>query len=251
MNEEAHWNNIAPDYNEEIFDVFKSDKKKKLRKYFRKHSNETFQVIDFGSGIGKAFPYLSPLFGKILAVDISQECITLSKSNPYTNIQFRRLDLTRSNLRLPEADFALCCNVAILPDLDKNFAIIGNIQKALRTDASAIIVVPSLESVLFSSWRLMEWYKKEGVTADEIPDSELSYFKGSKREIVQGVVNINGVPTKHYTQSELQVLFDSANLSITAIEQLEYDWNTEFDSPPEWMQAPYPWDWLIECKKTA
>ena len=41
MNEKAHWDNIATRYNEEIFDVFKSDRDKRLAHYFRKHSNRT------------------------------------------------------------------------------------------------------------------------------------------------------------------------------------------------------------------
>ena len=85
--------------------------------------------------------------------------------------------------------------------------------------------------------------------AKEIDASELSYFKGSKPEILQGIFYIDGVATKHYSQPETEVIFNEAGLTIKAIERLEYDWNTEFDSPPAWMKEPYPWDWLIECKK--
>jgi len=33
MNEEAHWDRIAVDYNKEIFDDFRSDRNKLLRRY--------------------------------------------------------------------------------------------------------------------------------------------------------------------------------------------------------------------------
>ena len=95
---------------------------------------------------------------------------------------------------------------------------------------------------------MMEWYGKEGVSGYEIPNSEFGYYKGSKRDIVQGIMNINGVPTKHYLESEIQVLFANAKLAVTAIDRVEYDWNTEFSEPPSWMKEPYPWDWLVECK---
>jgi hypothetical protein len=96
---------------------------------------------------------------------------------------------------------------------------------------------------------LVDWYKREGVKPERVPKHELNYFDVSKTDIVQGVVKINGVPTKHYSHPEIQVLFSEAGFTITAVEKLEYDWNTEFDSPPSWLKEPYPWDWMVECKK--
>src|SRR5258706_1850538 len=248
MNEEAHWNKIANRYEDEIFDVFRSDKNKKLPGYFQKYSSPSHFAIDFGCGVGKAFPYLSPLFGNVLGTDISAECLAIAKTRPFSNISFKRADLTRRGLRFPEADFAFCCNVVMLPELEKNAEMLRNIQKALRVNGAAVVVLPSLESILYSSGRMMEWYRKEGVAADKIPNAELSYYKGSKKNIVQGIMNINGVPTKHYLESELQVLFAGVKLAVTNIDRVEYEWNTEFSDPPSWMKAPYPWDWLVECR---
>src|SRR5688500_9217111 len=113
MNEEAHWNTIAPKYNHEIFDVFESDKNKRLPFYFKKHANKSHHAIDFGCGNGKSFSYLSPIFKSITAVDISAELLSQAKKRPYSNIEFKRLDLTKKNLNLPIADFIFCCNVAM------------------------------------------------------------------------------------------------------------------------------------------
>jgi hypothetical protein len=103
--------------------------------------------------------------------------------------------------------------------------------------------------MMFASWRLIDWYKKEGVDLAEIPASELSYFKSNKREILRGNVHINGVPNKHYSAPELEVILKEAGFSILSLVKIEYDWNTEFAEPPSWMEAPYPWDWMVECKK--
>jgi hypothetical protein len=95
---------------------------------------------------------------------------------------------------------------------------------------------------------MIEWYQKEGIGPKEISPTELSYFKGSKQDIILGIFYIDGAATKHYSQSEIEVIFGNAKLPVTTIEKLEYDWNTEFDSPPAWMKKPYPWDWLVECR---
>lgn len=249
MNEKAHWNRIAPSYNDEIFDVFQSDRKKKLPRYFKKHAGLTKTAIDFGCGNGKSFPHISSRFKHILGLDISKGLLEQAKARGYTNIDLKQADLTKKKLSLPPVDFAFCCNVIMFPVIEKNRQLIKNIHKALKKGGTALIVLPSLDSALFSSWRLIDLYRKEGVKPEDIPASEFHYFKGSKRELVQGIVHIDGVPTKHYSASEINVIFTEAGLAVTKIEKLEYDWNTELSDPPTWLQDPYPWDWLVECKK--
>lgn len=249
MNEQAHWDKIAPGYDDEIFDVFRSDKNKLLPAYFKKHGNKNHQAIDFGCGIGKAFPYLSPAFANVLAIDISAACLATASERKFANIRFQQADLTKQHVKFPAADFVFCCNVIMLPEIEKNRAMFRNICKALSPGGSAVVVVPSLESIFYSSWRLLEWYRKEGTKPEQVPDSELAYFSASKRRLIDGIMHIDGVATKHYTEPELQVVVSECGLTVTAMERLDYEWNTEFPSPPPWMKAPYPWDWLIECKK--
>jgi SAM-dependent methyltransferase len=248
MNEEKHWNHIAPNYNEEIFDVFHSDTKKVLSKYFKKHSNPAHHAIDFGCGNGKAFSYLAPRFKTVLGLDISRRLLSQAKALPYENVSLKQADLTKT-LRLPKTDFIFCCNVAILPEVETNIAIIKNIQKTLKKGGNALVVIPSLESMLFSAWRLIDWNKKEKVKPEKIDPSEYSGFSGKKIDILQGLVSIDGHTTKHYTQPEIEVVFSRCGLSVSKIEKIEYTWNSEFTKPPKWMKAPYPWDWLVECGK--
>jgi SAM-dependent methyltransferase len=249
MNEERHWDNIAKSYNDEIFDVFASDSKKLLPIYFKKHKNTNGTAIDFGCGNGKAFSYLSPLFKKIIAVDISQALLNQAMTRPYRNIQFLQRDLSEPKVKLPKVDFIFSCNVIMLPEIEKNLFMLQNIQRALKPGGSALLVVPSSESILFAAWRMIDWYKREGVAPKEIELSDLAYFKGPKHDLLQGLFHIDGVATKHYSEPELAIILNQAKLKLTALEKLEYSWKTEFASPPAWMKAPYPWDWLVECTK--
>jgi Methyltransferase domain. len=210
MNEKKRWNTIAPTYNEEIFDVFKSDKLKLLLHYFQKHGNKNNKAIDFGCGNGKAFSLLSPRFKHVLGLDISQGLLDQAEGLGYSNVTLQQKDLTLPSLRLPKADFAFCCNVAILSDVEMNNRLIKNVHRSLKPGGSAVFVIPSIESVLFSSWRLIDWYKKEGVKANEIDADEISGFQPKKHEILQGLININGVLTKHYTAPEIDVVFSRA-----------------------------------------
>jgi ubiquinone/menaquinone biosynthesis C-methylase UbiE len=249
MNEEKHWDTIGENYNDQIFDVFKNDRNKILPKYFKKHSNKKGIAIDFGCGTGKSFEYLSPKFKKVIAIDISKELLNQAKKRPYTNIEFKQADLTKIRHSLPKADFAFCCNVAMLPEIEKTYAIIRNIQKSLKKSGTALLVLPSLDSVLYASWRLIEVYKREGVQVEDIPNYEFDYFKASRRKLVEGIIYIDNVPTKHFMRTELDVVFKNCGLSITHVDKVAYAWATELAAPPAWLKDPYPWDWLVECKK--
>src|SRR5882672_5648987 len=147
MDEEKHWNRIAPSYHAEIFDVFQSDTKKVLTKYFKKHTSLKHHAVDFGCGNGKAFSHLAPRFKNVLGLDISQKLLNQAKALPYNNVSLKQADLTRV-LRVPKADFIFCCNVAILPEVETNVAIIKNIQRTLKPGGHALVVIPSLESII-------------------------------------------------------------------------------------------------------
>lgn len=249
MNEQKHWDKIAPSYNDEIFDVFKSDKDGKLVRYLDQYASASDSAIDFGCGTGKALTLLSPRFKSVMAVDISGECLATAKGRGYANVSYKRADLASKKVKLPESDFVFCCNVVMLPEIARNENMFSNIQKSLKPGGIAMIVVPSTDSMLYAAWRMIDWYRKEKVDVADIPASELAYFSGSKRDLLQGIIRIDGVPTKHYSGSELQVLMERAGLSVVKLEQLNYDWDSEFSEPPNWMKAPYPWDWLIICKR--
>jgi hypothetical protein len=158
------------------------------------------------------------------------------------------MDLAKPG-KLPPADFAFCCNVAILPDMEKNKGILLNIRRALNSSGSALVVVPSVESTLFAGKRIVESYAREGVAFNKIPKSELAYYDITKKELLQGFFKISGVPTKHYSEPELHALFEEAGLAVNKIDKVEYNWTTEFTSPPRWLRDPYPWDWIIDCGK--
>ncbi len=245
MEERRHWNRIGSNYNDEIFDVFKSDRNQLLSKIVRKYSNQDHTAIDFGCGTGRAFEYLAPAFKSVFGVDISDNLLAIAKQTSFNNITLKQHDLTKP--LKASADFGFCCNVIMLPEVDLNRVMLKNVRKCIKPGGHVVIVLPSLESFLYSAWRLIEWNKNEGTAPEEIDASELAGFKGTKTDLIQGIVRIDNVKTKHYLETELQVLFKDAGFDDIIINKLEYDWTSEFSSPPKWMKEPYPWDWIVEA----
>jgi SAM-dependent methyltransferase len=252
MNDAALWNWTADTYDEKVFNVFKNDKKKKLQRYIRKYANKENSAIDFGCGVGKALPLLAPFFREIIGVDVSKKCIAIAKKSPYTNVKFKEADLAGKKIDVPSVDFAFCCNVAMSDDTKRNQRIINNVLNSLNKDGVALFVLPSLESASLAAWRLVSWYDKEGVDLGDIPKEDLHHLNQSKQhQVAEGIVMIDKVPTKHYLISELYHLFNTENFTLQKLDRLEYGWDTEFEAPPTWMQAPYPWDWVVEAKRIS
>lgn len=250
MNEQQHWNKIATSYNDEIFDVFASDRKKVLPKYLRKHANKKGTAIDFGCGNGKAFKLLSPLFKKVTGSDISENLLKEAVKRGFKNVTVVHRDLAKSDAGLPKVDFIFSCNVIMLPKAEANMRMLGNIFGSLKKGGSCLLVVPSIESMMFSNWMLSELYRKEGVPSVDIDSEEFDYFSGTRQEIGDGVFYIDGVPTRHYSAPQLEVMTRDAGLKITALEKVEYNWDSELADPPKDLKGPYPWDWLVECRKS-
>lgn len=246
--DKAYWNKIGSEYNSEIFDAYHEDRTGKLKRYIQKYADQKKTCLDVGCGTGKAFPYLSPSFGQILGIDISSELLKIAKTSPYENITLKRVDLSKP-VKLPKSDFAFCCNVAILPDHKKNIGIINNVSKGLKKDGAAIFVIPSVESSLFAGKQIIRQFEKEGVSYEDIPKDELSYYDGGKKGLLFGLIRINGVPTKHYLEPEIQLVFREAGFEVKKVDKLEYNWTTEFASPPKGLKDPYPWDWIVELRK--
>ncbi len=249
MNEQQHWDTLAHTYNEEIFDVFANDRLGRLPYYFSKHANPEGTALDFGCGNGKAFPFLAPRFQTVIGMDISGQLLRAARKRNLPHVTLIRADLSRKKLTLPQVDFVFSCNVIMLPEIEKNEQMFRNIATALRPGGTALLVVPSLESALFTAWRMIELHRQEGTDAYAIPTADLHSFKGHKRDILRGLLPIDNVVTKHYQEPELRVTLRAANLEIRTMERLEYGWDTEFAEPPEGMNDPYPWDWLVECVK--
>jgi len=250
MKDIIRWDKVSGNYENEIFSVFYSDRKKIILKHFNKLKNKKNTAIDFGCGIGGALSMLSPSFKSVLAMDISKGCIKKAKALGYKNVEFKRADLTIKRKSWPKVDFVLCSNVAISDKTERNYKILRNAIGTLKKGGAALIMLPSLESVSFATENLIRWNEKKGFALSKIPAFEMEYLKLNKEEqILEGIIHIEDAPTKHYSLPEIYNFFNAGKFVVKAIERIEYDWNTEFEAPPQWMKAPYPFDWMVEVQR--
>ncbi|MBI1344463.1 MAG: methyltransferase domain-containing protein [Terrimonas sp.] len=241
-----YWEKLAPVHQDEMFNVLKNDRKKIILKQIEQLGSKRKTVADMGCALGRWLPALSKNFRKVYAIDIAEKFITLAKENnsDLHNIEYIRADA--GNIQPVPCDVVLCVNAVMTPVLAKRDAFFRTISDSLPRNGHLILVVPSLESALFSEAMLERWHFKDGTSKPIFTgDNAVDKFENLK----SGIYDLDGVPTKHYLKEEIKALLPQYQLQVKEVEKIEYTWDTEFESPPSWLQSPRPWDWMFVAKK--
>lgn len=243
-----YWETMAPKYDEEIFDVLRNDKSGIIVKAIEEMASPEKTVIDIGCAIGKWLPVLSPLFKRVIAADISAINLKIAEEKypEYTNVEYERMDMSADDLTVTPCDTAICINAILTDSLEKRINFFQSLSLCLHKEGSLVLVVPSLESKLYTNIIANRW-NVDDAHDDEDPAGKKAILQINN--IKQGVTDIDNVPTKHYLKEELELLLTLEGFEVRRIEKINYGWNTEFHKPPKWLKGPYPWDWMCTAKK--
>jgi len=246
-----YWDEHAQLFDKEIFNPLDNDINGIFEERLNQLASKYLTAADFGCGTGRQLPLLQPLFKSIIAMDQSKECIQIARreNGKFSNISIFQHDLAKPLKEHQLVDVGVCINVAIMPDYQLRTSLMNNICNMINSDGKLLLVVPSIESILLSVYRLLRWNLKQSQDYREAAVATTGEMGFTKQSIRDGVADRGGVPTKHYLKEELEILLSQSGFKIVTIDKVEYKWNTEFVNPPRSMQAPYPWDWLIVAHK--
>jgi len=248
----AYWDNLAEDYDEQIFSVLRSDDTGKIAECIAQHACPTKTAADLGCGPGQITPLLAQSFRHVHACDISQGLLQSARTrcNDHSNVDFHRVDLT--NRKAPPfepVDFVLCVNVLLTADLELRERLWESITSLVGEDGTLLLVLPSLESALYTNFRRVDSHVRSGSSGEEAVSAGLDHEEDNVALLEQGVRGIDGVKTKHFLREEIIVQLADRSLRVTEISKITYDWTTEFAEPPEWLGPPHPWNWLVIAKR--
>lgn len=251
----SYWDRLAPTYDQKILSSFDADLSGIIGGRLDALGGSRKAVLDLGCGVGKYLRPLSERFGRVLGVDYSEELLKIAERDHghLKNVELRRLDASEGRA-VPgmRADVVVCANVLIMADGDLREAILRAAKRSMARDGRLILVVPSLESALLAHRRLVQWYERDG-SDDPETDAEEDGFAPSKRacrDLLRGVVRIDGVPTKHYLAEELSLTLRRRGLKVLHLDKVSYGWDSEFRDAPRWMLEPFPWDWMVVARRS-
>jgi 2-polyprenyl-3-methyl-5-hydroxy-6-metoxy-1,4-benzoquinol methylase len=245
----TYWDKKSKTYNTEIFDVNKNDKTRIIEACINEVASPKKTVADFGCAIGKWLPLLSPKFKSVLAVDYSLPLLQEAEKRykALTNVQYKNIDLMRDMKEAYAFDVVLCVN-AILTDVYAKRAIFfNNLAKSIKKNGHLILVIPSLESALYSEFMIDDCNRKRDLSSSKKIKSTSAKTDNSRLHL--GIVALDKVPHKHYLKEELIITLGSYGFKTEKVEKVEYTWRTEIANAPKSLPAPYPWDWVVVAKK--
>ena len=242
-----YWERIAHNYNEEIFDVFRNDRAGIIRSAIQEYSSVAKNVMDIGCAVGKWIPFLAVNFKKVVATDISAKNIELAKvnCNAFSNVQYIRADMSDAKLKIAACDVAICINAILTGSLAKRIIFFKSLAKCVKKGGTLILVVPSLESSLYTSIIKHRW----NIDPAARKKHSVKEYAEKIKNFSQGNIDIDQVPTKHYLDEELTLLLSQEKFNVVEARKVEYSWKTEFLHPPKWLKEPYPWDWMVIAKR--
>ena len=250
--EQKVWDQVAPQYDEEIFDTFANDRREVLRKAHEGLVQSHHTVCDFGCGVGRTIPFLAQRAKQVVATDFSAASLEIAEENlgDRDNVRLLEQDLALTNPPFCCADVGLLMQVLIMPDSHLREGILTTVHKNLRQGAHLVAVVPSLEVALLTYQRIGQWYRRDGSSPTEAVAQMRSSARQEMVSLVEGIVKISDTPTKHFLREEVLMTFREAGFEVLKLEKIEYSWDADFEEPPAWMQDPYPWDWLVLARKS-
>ena len=250
--EAEDWKGIATNYEENILSVYDNDQDRKIESIIKKLALKKGTAVDLGCGTGKFLPLLSDHFKNVQGCDYSEEMIDVAKKSHrnITNLSLTVRDLREFSSKIKPSDLALCINVILSPSISDREKIWRNVRKSVRPGRYLVLVTPSLESALYSKYRLVEWNIRKGNSSSQALTEGFETTDENGKLISRGgIINYGGVPTKHYLEEELTCFADRFGFKIKSLEKITYPWSTEFSNPPKWMKSPLPWDWLTLLQK--
>ncbi|MCA9056564.1 MAG: methyltransferase domain-containing protein [Planctomycetaceae bacterium] len=247
-----HWDRLAPRYDGEVFSVLDHDRLGLISQRIADAGGTRRVASDLGCGPGRFLPLLSPAFRRVYAVDHSAELIAQARRScaGLTNVQYVVQNVAALS-DLPTVHLALSVNALLTPSLELQRQMLDFYAEHVRPGGTLLLVVPAFESAHLTRQMLIEWNLRDCATPDNaLIDGFQPVSRTEAAEARQGVLETGGVPTKHFSQEELETLLSLRGFQVREMLKLEYPWTTEFHDPPDWMQTPGPWDWLVVARRT-
>jgi 2-polyprenyl-3-methyl-5-hydroxy-6-metoxy-1,4-benzoquinol methylase len=248
--DKMYWEKVSRNYNSEIFDVLKNDRDGVIKAAVAELASGKKNAADIGCAVGKWLPMLSAGFKNVVAIDFSSTALKVAeaKFKNVKNIQFYNFDISEPFLEGQRFDFVLCINT-VITDIDtKRERIFRELTAKVNKGGHMVLVVPSVESALYSEFALDFCNKKAGV-AEKKANGTISQKKHEEHK--KGIIPLSGIPTKHYLREELTMVLAQLGFAVEKMEKVQYSWNTEMKNPPRWLKTPYPWDWMVVAKKVS
>jgi SAM-dependent methyltransferase len=165
---EAYWDRLASTYTDEVHDNLAADRDGVIVRWLDEFASQRKTAVDFGCGIGHYLRALAPRFRSVHALDHSSELLRGARAShrDLDSVVYQKVDLSRPLKGWKPVDFGVCMNVLIAPNHGWRTKMLTTMRRALKPGGHLLMLLPSLESSLYTDTRLIEWNMRRGMSHD-------------------------------------------------------------------------------------
>lgn len=248
--DERYWDTMAARFEGGVLEIAAVDQERVLTEEIQRLRWAGRTAADLGCGPGSLLPELAEAFVHVEAVDYSKELLEMARlRHARPNIRFQQRDLIEGHLGGLQVDVAFCVNVLLVPKRKKLVRIAETVHDAVKPGGYAVFVTPSFESVLHVHESLIRCRRREGKPSGETAAKAEKILRKAVYSFSEGIVDISGVLTKHWTQTDLLGLLEDTGFSIERVRKIPFSWEEEIDGAPAWLDDRLPWDWLVVVRR--
>lgn len=230
------WDSLADDFSAQVLEISECDIDGVIKATAKRLGGARKTATDFGCGAGSVTRLIAPYFKSVTGVDFSPKLIDAARARTRAkNISYETADLQIERAKRFPCDVAFCANVLIGDDAAARERIARTVVASVRKSGHAVFIVPSLESVM-RVYQVGLQTHSAGDVEDWAVDEVVS--------LPQGLIEMGGVPTKHYLEDEVAEFLTKLKLCDVEVRRVSYPWREALGGAPRNLKAAPPWDWM-------
>lgn len=235
------WDALADDFSSRVLEISECDIHGVIKATAKRLGGARKTAADFGCGAGSVTRLIAPYFKSVTGADFSPKLIDAARSQTRAkNISYEIADLQIERAKRFPCDVAFCANVLIGDGAAARECIARNVVASIRKSGHAVFIVPSLEAV-------MRVYQ---VALQLCPETEIEdWVKDEVVSLPQGLIEMGGVPTKHYLEDEIAEFLTKLKLRDVEVRRVSYPWREALEDAPRNLKVAPPWDWMAIGRK--
>lgn len=246
------WDALAHDFSACVLEISECDIDGVIEAAAKRLGGVRRTATDFGCGAGAVTRLLAPYFKSVTGVDFSPQLIDAAKAQTRaTNIDYEVADLQLKQAKRFPCGVAFCANVLIGDNAAARERIARNVIASVRKGGSVVFIVPSLEAVMRAYQVALQLRLRSGASETTAARRIEGWAEDEVVSLPRGVVNMGGVPTKHYLEDEIAEFLMRLGLRDIEVKRVSYPWREALDSAPDNLKAAPPWDWMAVGVKGA
>jgi SAM-dependent methyltransferase len=245
------WDKVAESYHEDIISPFYGKVDNPLFEELKKiESKGKKRVAEFGCGLFYLGKRLAKDFKNVYACDFSEKMIECARERHkgYENIEIRKEDL-RKIKHTACFDTVIAVNSIIMPSAKEVKRCFSNIHKSLKKGGRCLLILPSMESVLYNGM-LMLHKELKGKKESSAITAAKRRFENKKYDFFRGLYIDGRDKQKFYYEHEIRYLMKEAGFKDVEVRKVLYPWGKDVSDYEDFPKEEKLWDWFVKAKKS-